>query len=58
MKNKWDSEKELGKAVVDHYRAAGWTVYPEICDIDIVAQIDDANAKMAKIETELHSLGM
>ena len=34
---KWDNEKELAKVVVEHLRDTGWTVYPELCDIDIVA---------------------
>lgn len=55
MKIKWDSEKELGKAVVDHYRANGWTVYPEICDIDIVAvQETPTGKKTIGIECKKH----
>jgi hypothetical protein len=38
---KWDSEKELAKAIVDELRASGWTVYPELKDIDIVASKPD-----------------
>lgn len=51
MADKWESEKELGKAVVDYYREQGWTVYPEICDIDIVAKKDD---KIIGIECKKH----
>jgi hypothetical protein len=38
---KWDSEKELAKAIVDNLRDSGWTVYPELKDIDIVAVRSD-----------------
>lgn len=41
---KWDNEKELAKVVVDHLKDNGWTIYPEINDIDIVATKPDAGA--------------
>lgn len=43
-KLKWDSEKELAKAVVDDLRDGGWTVYPELGDIDIIATKADPDS--------------
>lgn len=48
MAIKWDSEKELAKVVVDDLRASGWTVYPELCDIDIVAVRADSTCRDGK----------
>lgn len=45
MKIVWDSEKELAKVIVDHLRDEGWTVYPELNDIDIVAAREDVSCK-------------
>ncbi len=54
----WDNEKELAKVVVDHLRNEGWTVYPEIYDIDIVAKKDDPSChngiKLIGIECKIH----
>ncbi len=41
MKPTWNNEKELAKAIVDHLKDQGWTVYPELCDIDIIATKHD-----------------
>lgn len=58
MKAKWDSEKELAKTIVDHLRSDGWTVYPELCDIDIVATKANAESpnglKIIGIECKKH----
>lgn len=58
MKTKWDNEKELAKAVVDHLKSTGWTVYPELCDIDIVATKADPSSlnglKIIGVECKKH----
>ena len=44
MRTKWESETELANGVVAYLRGAGWTVYPELHDIDIIATRPDPNA--------------
>lgn len=57
-KPKWDNEKELAKAFVDYFRNREWTVYPELCDLDIVATKPDPTSpkglKIVGIECKLH----
>lgn len=48
MAAKWESEKELGSVVVDFYRKQGWTVYPELATIDIIAVKEDPNSYLEK----------
>lgn len=41
---KWSSEKELAQVVVNYLKQEKWTVYPELCNIDIVATFFDDNS--------------
>lgn len=45
MKEKWANEKELAREVINYLKNDGWTTYPEIKDIDIVATKQDNNCK-------------
>lgn len=58
MKTKWESETELANGVVVYLKAEGWTVYPELDDIDIIATKPDPGApnglSIIGIETKKH----
>ena len=51
MKTKWASEKELASVVIENLKKEGWTTYPEILGIDIVAVKDD---KIIAVEAKKH----
>lgn len=58
MKPKWDSEKELAKVIVDYLKGEGWTMYPELCGIDIIATKENTDSpngiKVIGIECKKH----
>lgn len=45
MNNKWQSEKELAAELIKYLKNNGWTTYPELNNIDIIATKEDANFK-------------